>query len=284
MRPFKIPKISAGLVPFPAAAVHKDIRRVIENQYLNSIDRTIARCVCKGWRDSIQNDNIDPDALCGLAATHGHLELMVWLAKQGAYCGMIAACMAATGGHTNILQWFLDNRSSSTSMSDGAVTESAAFEGQIDTLRWLQRFSRVDWELMAEGAARGGRIEVLEYIALEGFNRYPYKYIARTCRTVDRLTDVIKRYMIDKLLYIAACANQLETLQWLRTAGCVWNWNNICRAVVRLGYFDVFTWCVIHGCDWDPPEIREIAVYCGYDDIVEWIDEDKQNPVPRILN
>ena len=93
--------------------------------------------------------------------------------------------------------------------------------------------------------------------------------------------DVLKKYWSDIpeyekkiLMDESACAwaatgGQLETLQWLRSQGCLWcNWT--CYRAAIHGHLEVLRWARDNGCPWQADEICDMAAQCGHLSVLKY--------------
>ena len=63
----------------------------------------------------------------------------------------------------------------------------------------------------------------------------------------------------------AARGGNLELVQWLRGAGCPWDWQT-CEAAVQFGDVEVLRWARENGCPWRTVHRDRAAAELGYTD------------------
>jgi hypothetical protein len=124
--------------------------------------------------------------------------------------------------------------------------EAKAIElGCLSALQRLQRGGRLSrQERLCEAAAKGGHLEVLQWLRADGclWNKY-------TC-------------------WEAAKCGHLEVLQWAHANGCLWDWHT-CANATGGGHLEVLQWLRANGCPWD-----KYTVICARDrdhvELVNW--------------
>jgi hypothetical protein len=163
------------------------------------------------------------------AASHGHADLLRWLAaERGARGeGLRAECSvaAAEGGHLAALEalWGAEGRPDCE-----AVYVRAAARGRTEVLRWAAaRGFAFFTENCAAAAAQGGHLDALRFL------------VDKAGVPVDRRT-----------LSEAAKGGHLELLMWARAEGCPWG-GSTCAKAARGGHLELLRWAREAGCPWD---------------------------------
>ncbi len=121
----------------------------------------------------------------------------------------------------------------------------AVILGCLSAVQRLQRGGRLSrQERLCEAAAKGGHLEVLQWLRANGclWNKY-------TC-------------------WEAAKCGHLEVLQWAHANGCLWDWDT-CANATGGGHLEVLQWLRANGCPWD-----KYTVICARDrdhvELVNW--------------
>ena len=154
---------------------------------------------------------------CSSAALGGHLEVLQWLRKNGCPWDSTTCLSAAEKGHLRVLKWAREEGGCPCPRSIGyELTDLAAAEGHVETLKYLRRTGCPWDESTAETAAEGGHTSVLEYMRSE----------IPPCPFDKRSTSR------------AACNGHLGTLQWLRREGCAMD-PMVCDVAARCGHLEI---------------------------------------------
>ena len=79
-----------------------------------------------------------------------------------------------------------------------------------------------------------------------------------------------KEFDLEEWLFAYACrGGHLETLKWLRSKGCPWNYNACAHAALG-GHFEVLKWLRSKGCPWDEDACAG-AAESGHLEMVKWL-------------
>lgn len=106
---------------------------------------------------------------CYEAALHGRLRVLRWLHRSGCPWSERTFDGAADGGHVRVLRWLWRR---GCPLSSSACTH-AAQSGHLGALRWLRETAACPWELWApevgvlDAAAARGHVHVLRYALLD---------------------------------------------------------------------------------------------------------------------
>jgi len=165
------------------------------------------------------------ETACEGAASGGHLEALQWARSNGCPWSERTCALAASGGHLDVLKWA---RSNGCPWGERTCT-LAASEGHLDALKWAI-LNECPWDAGAcrDRAVRNGHLAVLEWLHENGWvvwsaemsaraaahgHLYVVQWIIRTrlARSKAMCTSAIER-------------QQVETVQWLKEEGSLWNW------------------------------------------------------------
>jgi len=130
-------------------------------------------------------------------------------------------------GDIDVLKWLRSRSRSSTSSDDfrwkGYASMSAALEGHIEVLAWLQTEGCPPTPFSCTVAALGGHIHVLTWLREHG-----YPWGTETCTA-------------------AASGGKLQTLRWLIDNRCPWDAAQCWLEASRRGCTEVLTWMQENG-------------------------------------
>lgn len=179
------------------------------------------------------------------AAMGGHTSLLEYLRSEGEDFGMDTCHSAAFGGQLDTLKWLrgLDP----PCPWDAKTCLAAAWGGHVEVLKWLKQEGCPWPEFAAQQAASFGRIEVLEWLRSEGKS-----FCARTCSA-------------------AALGGHLGTLRWLRGLDppCPWD-ASVVESAIEGGHLQVLKWLRQEGCPWYIDAVPKAAC-CGRIEILRWL-------------
>ena len=181
----------------------------------------------------------------------GHLSLLIYAKNIFNFEMNVNLVNAATfGGHTNILEWIINDDQKNKDFFDYAY-EFAALSGHINVLEWLYNnhefFNRKLWNFhISVNAAESGHFEVLKWL-----KEHKYMFSVLT-------------------MYHAARRGDFEIVKWLRENEC--NWNELtCSGATAGGHIDILKWAIENGCDYDLDNCKNIANINSDDKIITYL-------------
>jgi hypothetical protein len=137
--------------------------------------------------------------MCNHAALSGSIPMMQYARQLGGTVGAGTMSCAASKGHLNMCK----HLHSEQCPWDAEACADATRFGHLEVLRWLRAGDcPCDLNRVAEEAAAGGRLHILEYLHNEGL-----------LDNAELLTDALKA---------AGAWHQLAVAQWLRQQGAQW--------------------------------------------------------------
>lgn len=160
--------------------------------------------------------------VCNNAVLGGHLEILKWARTLHGEWDIKTCKYAAERGEYEILKWL---REHGCYWYNKEIIEIIAEKGDIDMLEWAIA-NDCNGEHAYDGAARGGRIETLQWLKDSGYGIY---------KIFDR--DPCAN---------AAKGGSLEALKWLRENGCAWDNKTYEYAALQRNY-DMMEWMTKNG-------------------------------------
>lgn len=170
------------------------------------------------WRTSVKG-RPNQESVTTLAALHGHLHMLEWLADIGRIDRWNVCSNAASGGHLHVVKWGYGR-----GYYYHDVCVYAAQGGHVHVLDWYG-VDRSDWILFTSSeAARNGHLDVLKWIHRNNyeFESHTMEYAARGghLHVIDWMRNMMYPWRKDTCYY-AAKHGHLELLEWLIKNGCV---------------------------------------------------------------
>ncbi len=194
-----------------------------------------------------------------------------------------ASCAAAAAGHVHLLEWLrtYDARSVYSSSTPYAATRA----GRLDVMQWLRANGCVEgWDvwlmqsvagaghlallqaLRAQGcawdadikcysAARGGRLEVLQYLHRAGCTLGDDICVGAACGGSVEVLKYVRAHgapwSIEEVVAAAADAGAVAMLQYLAAEGAVLDRHIMHRTIKGDGGLEAVRWLHEQGCPWD---------------------------------
>ena len=206
-------------------------------------------------------------------------ELVSMRVKGAVYEGSLFN-YAAFQGSVEILRWLMEEKEWETNWRTGFW---AGMGGSIEVLEYLNFMGYKFGEGACRGAARGGRLEALQY--LRGLDP-PCPWSAGTCK------QAAEGGHLEVLMWarsqnppcpwnsrtctFAAYRGYLEILKWARSEDppCPWNYMT-CGWAAEGGHLDVLKWARSQDppCRWSRRYCRAEASKYGHQHVVKWIDQ-----------
>ena len=215
--------------------------------------------------------------VCRYAAENGHVDVLKWAYKNGCCWSEETCAGAALSGNLALLKWLRccrdttndgqkqqqqsqeDEEESSPSDFlrvslpsqpcpwDGRTCAFAAYNGNLECLKWARQNGCYWNEFTCGYAAQNGHFHLLEWARSQNC---PWN--AWTC-------------------CLAAGNGNFEIVKWARNNGCIWNaWT--CSHAAKGGHLNIIKWARSNGCPWDADTIR-LADRSGHTEIVQWARE-----------
>ena len=147
---------------------------------------------------------------------------------------------AAFNGDLEVLKWARENGYN----WDSWTCCSAAQNGHLEVLKWA-RENGCDWNSSTcAWAAENGHLEILKWARENGCN-----WNSSTCSN-------------------AAENGHLEVLKWARENGCKWD-SNTCSWAAQNGHLEVLKWARENGCKWNS-STSSFAALNGHLEVLKW--------------
>ena len=154
------------------------------------------------------------------------------------------------------------------------ICSVAAFDGNLEVLRWAARDQRCPWnEDTCYCAAEGGHLEVLQWARKNGC-----PWDTRTCSHAARGGHLgVLRWARQHhcpwnswTCAKSAWGGHLEVLRWARDQGCPWD-KTTCELAAMGGHLEVLRWAREHGCRWDRGMCKYAAAAFRHPEIEAWL-------------
>jgi hypothetical protein len=162
------------------------------------------------------------------AARHGHISLVKILSAQLNCCTNRTCADAAYGGHLDILEYLIKDRSVWWHRYlplpwDETTLSSAVAGGHVDVLEWLIGHNAPGSRQLDAGlckaAAKGGQLRMLQALVAHG------------CKCDD-----------EAICIEAAAAGNVQMLQWAMQQGFPWKMDMLTITAVQGGHLHVLEW------------------------------------------
>jgi len=193
------------------------------------------------WLDANKYD-VDFPMCCTAAAGGGHLGVIQWLHSFCDFDYDVAQC-AARGGHIHILEWLIDQ---GTGEVREDICDSAAEDGKLEVVKWLQTKNFDCCSATTNAAAHGGQLDMLKWLHFENH-----------CELGDYICDQ------------AVLGGHLEVLRWLITQGASCN-NRTTDIAAEFGYLDILKWLIQEGWHVDDTICGDVASD-GHFAMLKWL-------------
>jgi hypothetical protein len=95
------------------------------------------------------------------AALDGNIPALTWARRNGGRCDWYTFRLAASKGHTRVLQWACSLR---LDWNSPAIAYDAAYCGHVEILDFCYQHNRQHFDATGSFAARGGHLHVLEWM------------------------------------------------------------------------------------------------------------------------
>lgn len=221
---------------------------------------------------------------CLITAENGHLNVLQWLAANGALVNSDTLLRACTYGQLEIVKWLLDN-GVPVGPSNWAM-EYAAANGHLSTVEVLAvkvGDLTLHWDRIAYIAARHGRLNVLQWAHKNGADILGYSFLSAAANkghlhVLRWLHDQGANVHAEGLLIRAAEEGHFDVVEWLVQQGVnatVYGNTAIVQAV-RANNMPMMRWLIQHGADvsMDDNQVMRIAVVRMHWDIVKYLVEE----------
>jgi len=217
---------------------------------------------------------------CRYAAYYGHLNIVEWLAS-GITPRMDVAVAAARGGHLHILEWwhdrYRDTADEVNPLWEPSVARGAARVGRIDMLEWLCARGCPLYEGVCDAAARGGHLDTLQWLHEHGCPRNDEICIAAAKGGNVAVLEWIHNngFPFDgTLLRVGACVfaatkGHLAAVQWLHAHRDILHGDTFRRAVASKNR-DLIEWLFAQNCPWGSAVTGEAALTLDWDTL-RWL-------------
>jgi hypothetical protein len=192
--------------------------------------------------DGSKHDGRWEKMICANAALNGHLDVLIWILKNGCPWDEETCEYAVRGGRLDILKWILEYGIKPDDNMNKNVCAIAADEGNLDILKWA-RENNYPWdEKVCENAACNGHFEVLKWACDNG------------CHWNEKV-----------------CKYAITGIKINDNTGAIEYYNKFWHTHFK-NYFDVFKWAVENGCPWDIKTCITLAKTYKRVSILNWIE------------
>jgi hypothetical protein len=192
------------------------------------------------------------------AASNGQVCVFQWLKVNSIPFTDITVRLAFGGasyhGHTEVLQWILDNGISLVDHFNSYSFHTCS----LKTLKWFKRMGYLTQQLVINNnndycafqacntAAKYGKLDIIKWLRKNGFvwNVHTSEY--------------------------AASSGDLETLKWILENGCPYDWTT-CAGAASSGNIEILQWATAYGCPWNNSVMATHAAKGGNIDLLKWI-------------
>jgi hypothetical protein len=142
-----------------------------------------------------------------------------------------ACCLAARGGHLEVLQWL----HYTGCPWDRRTCRAAAEGGHLEALKWL-RNTGCPWDSgdCAAAAAGGGHLEMLKWLRGTGW--------VTAVHLLDGGSNLLAVVVAEMVCWNAAMGGHLEVLKWAREHGCPWNKEVIRTVAIKGRHVEMLRW------------------------------------------
>lgn len=186
-------------------------------------------------------------------------------------------------------------QSAGDGVTDQRWAQEAAKGGRVDVLEWLHEH-KCDWdsEMVALAAARKGHLCVLQWITSHGCTLHRRAMSDAATRghfeIVKWLWENGVRHDTQTACNFAANVGHLMMVQWLCERSPM-NQTMVCQWAAAGGQVRVLEWCAMSGFEWSTKDIIAKAVGNGHINVLEWAltmlstgTDGGQVPLPPVSN
>lgn len=191
--------------------------------------------------------------LCPYAAEKENLKTLKWLRSRDVQWSW-AYASAAEGGSLEMLRW-LNAEDLSVSSTELSL---AAERGDMEIMQYLlpeNWFQCTDYDSSAwvcAGAACGGNLQMAQWLQEQGAE-YESDYISSAAASKGDIAmlkwlETQDWFFTQETFEAAASSGSVETLEWLKKKGCLWNEDIMCETAAQEGHLDALKWLRNEGC------------------------------------
>ena len=183
---------------------------------------------------------------------------------------------AAWEGDIEVLKWLREN---GLTWNERAL-DYAATAGNLEALKWF--YSTIpefgEDSMCYTFAAEGGHLEVLKWLKAVGCPHDDHPEWISASAAMGGHLDALKWLkdngfqLCKEATWYAASKNHLEMLKWLRENGCEWS-EQTCAAAAKGGALEALKWLREHECPWKPHQCLQHAEKKERHQVVAWISE-----------
>lgn len=248
---------------------------------LKRSDCTILYWTCHRLRLLVKNRMSTYSTICQDAAADGNLRVIKWAIQKGCpydlnYCEYIAAIH----GHLNVLQWIATRGYKPIFRT----YRMAILNGHLNIIKWIHQKKYTFIKMGIEIAVQQENVEILEWIY--GHYNYPLTsdlfYFATFGGSVGVLEWLYCHYCPNNrndisLCMSAALNNRLDMLKWMRKRDFPWD-TGVTLVAAYGGHLELFKWAIMNGCPWDRVMCYHIAIHNNKREIIEYIKYINEEP------
>lgn len=216
--------------------------------HLTSYDREMAKMA--------QNSKRRPPSssyFSSYCARNGYISLLAWAKTQGCVLDIWTCEAAASTGQFKMLIWL--HLQSPPVPWNGVTLNSAIAHGNLKLVQWLASKACPRGNLIYLDAVRRGHMKLLEWMLEAGWFRLgaPFWYAQEAAKygqiaVLEWALSEDPAFLTDfTICEYAAIGGHLQTLQWLRDRGCVWD-RATRVAAFRNRQLHVLEWAIDNGC------------------------------------
>jgi hypothetical protein len=226
------------------------------------------------------------------AIGHCHFDIFRWAKKNGFAFddddghAVDAALEASKYGHTEALEWLQDEVEKGDFdeiFEDDVIYDCRSFAaayGQVDILRWFERFGGQCSGEAAIGAIQGGHVDTVVYLLQNGCPDDDDDELRKCCKMAAFLGHLsILKLLVDfaydekrkcdsSMIDYAAAGGHLETVEWVHENQCTFR-ASTCNFAAGSGKLDILQWLRAKGCPWD----ERTTIYASTKEIYDWAKE-----------
>ena len=213
--------------------------------------------------------------VCSTAAKFGHLDILKWTQIKGCGCDVYDCFRkAAFYGNLEIMQWIRDQFPNSSWDWDESASNNAAWGGSVSTLQWLMT-NDCPWveSEICFYAAMSGNEQMLVWLARIGcgFDEWTFAGAAKRGRiNILQSLRIANVHGDEMACTFAAEGGYLDTLKWLREFETPWD-VEVCNSAAENGYLNVLKWAFEEGCPFCPDTAYELATDNHREAVCDWI-------------
>ena len=215
------------------------------------------------------------------AAKSGNLALFQHMRSQGYPFNRKACEIAATNGHLDIIQyimqeiqiWNISEAATYDEWIEQVICAAAAKNGRLHILKAMP--AKTDMNFALHEALSNGQLEILTWLKHNNYVTVEDALLSISAENLDSLTWLTTEYnnfewkWDESVMYIAAKAGNINTIQLLRDKNCTWN-SSACTAAAENGHFDILQFLHENGCPWNSTTMCGAVEY-GDLKVVQWL-------------